>query len=302
MISIFSRRHPYLFFLMTVLLFLSLAAVAVSLTVAWTVRSVASGGWRPSGAERVGVVEVLGPIADARRVLEELKRFREDEDVKAVVVRIDSPGGAVAPSQEIFREVRKTAAVKKVVASMGTVAASGGYYAAAAASGIMASGGTITGSIGVIMGFANYRELMEKIGLTPVVIKSGAYKDVGSPVRPMEEDERRFLEAFAEKIHLQFIHDVAEGRGLEADAVAELADGRIFTGKESLDLGLVDRLGNLQDAVAWAAELGGIQGEIAVEYAREPRRTLLDLLLSETSLMRLLDRFFGPRIEARAGG
>jgi len=148
-----------------------------------------------SGEDQVGVIEITGPIRGAREILDELKRFRESDDIRAIVVRIDSPGGGVGPSQEIYREIRKTREEKQVVASLGSVAASGGYYIAAGAGKIVANPGTITGSIGVIMGFANYEELLKKIGLVPVVVKSGEYKDMGSPVREMVPRERKILEA-----------------------------------------------------------------------------------------------------------
>ena len=144
-----------------------------------------------SGGEKVGVIEIPDVITDAKATLKALKRFRENPSVRAIVMRIESPGGAVGPSQEIYREVLKTVKTKKVVASLGSVAASGGYYSAAGADGIMANPGTITGSIGVIMGFANFQELLKKIGLVPVVIKSGEFKDVGSPVREMTDSERQ---------------------------------------------------------------------------------------------------------------
>lgn len=156
--------------------------------------------------EKVGIIEINGIIADSKNVLDHLKRFREDDAIKAIVIRINSPGGAVGPSQEIFREIKKTSSTKKVVASMGTIAASGGYYIAAGADGIVANPGTITGSIGVIMGFTNYEELLQKIGLVPVVIKSGEYKDIGSPVRKMKPEEKKILQDFARKIHLSLIH------------------------------------------------------------------------------------------------
>ncbi|MGD8549181.1 MAG: signal peptide peptidase SppA, partial [Desulfobacterales bacterium] len=143
--------------------------------------------------EKVGIIEIKGVIIDSKKALQSLKRFREDNSIKAIVIRIDSPGGAVGPSQEIFREIRKTSKSKKVVASMGSIAASGGYYIAAGTDGIVANPGTITGSIGVIMGFTNYQELLSKIGLVPIVIKSGEYKDMGSPVRKMKPEEKRFL-------------------------------------------------------------------------------------------------------------
>jgi protease-4 len=234
------------------------------------------------GDEQVGLIEVTGVITDATPVIEDLKRFRKDDDIKAIVVRVDSPGGGVGPSQEIYREIRKTVGEKKVVASMGSVAASGGYYIAAAADGIVASPGTITGSIGVIMQFANFQELLEKIGLRPVVVTAGEYKDIGSPIRPMRPEEEMILKELAAKIHRQFIRDVGAGRGMTPEEVESLADGRIFTGEESKVLGLVDRLGNLDDAVQWAGQMAGIDGEVAV--VRAPNRTpgWLELITGST--------------------
>lgn len=252
----FSRRHPYLFF---ILIFSSVVVSAmVAMTLLFTL------GTRDSEfefGEKVGIIEINGIIADSKNTLDHLKRFREDDAIKAIVIRINSPGGAVGPSQEIFREIKKTSSTKKVVASMGTIAASGGYYIAAGADGIVANPGTITGSIGVIMGFTNYEDLLQKIGLVPVVIKSGEYKDIGSPVRKMKPEEKKILQDFARKIHKQFIRDIVQGRKMKPEKVRSLADGRIFTGEESKELGLVDRIGNLEDAIEWAGRLGGIKGD-----------------------------------------
>jgi len=232
--------------------------------------------------EKVGIIEVTGMIVDARDTIEQLKRFRDEESVKAIVLRIDSPGGGVGPSQEIYREIRRTVEKKKVIASMGSVAASGGYYIAAAADGIVANPGTITGSIGVIMGFTNYRELLDKIGLFPVVVKSGEFKDMGSPVREMTAEERQILEGLISTIHGQFVRDIVDGRNMETDAVEALADGRIYTGEQSLELGLVDRLGNLVDAVEWAGTLGGIEGDVSTVYAKERKFTLLEYVFGSS--------------------
>ena len=229
--------------------------------------------------EKVGIIELQGIITDSKKALQNLKRFREDDAIKAIVIRIDSPGGAVGPSQEIFREIRKTSKSKKVVASMGSIAASGGYYIAAGADGIVANPGTITGSIGVIMGFTNFQEVLRKIGLVPVVVKSGTYKDMGSPVREMTAKEREILQNLADKIHAQFIRDVALGRNMEKEILTPLADGRIYTGEEAKDLGLVDRIGNLEDSIEWAGRKGGIEGKIAVVYAPEKRFPLIKYLL-----------------------
>lgn len=260
----FSRRHPLLYFSLVFTAMISLTLVVISILVfVGTRRSDLKFG------EKIGIVEVSGAITDSRETLEILKRFREDDSIRAIVLRVNSPGGAVGPSQEIYREIRKTVQVKKVVASLGAVAASGGYYIAAAADGVVASPGTLTGSIGVIMGYTNVRRLLDKIGLSPVVIKSGKFKDIGSPVREMTPEERRILEDFADQVHSQFIRAVAEGRSLRVDKVRGIADGRIFSGQKARDLGLVDRMGNLDDAVTWAAQLAGIEGRI--ETVREPR-------------------------------
>lgn len=249
--------------------------------------------------EKVGVVEVTGMIVDARDTIDQIKQLREDDTIKAIVVRIDSPGGAVAPSQEIYREIRKTASQKKVVASMGAVAASGGYYIAAAADGIIASPGTITGSIGVIMAYTNYRALLDKIGLVPVVVKSGAYKDTGSPVREMTVEEREFLESLTDKIHQQFIQDIVAGRQMDPEKVSQLADGRIYTGEESKALGLVDRIGNIEDAIEWAGRMGGIEGQVSAVYVGEDEFSLLDYLLG-TSLKTYLVRLLKGELAAEA--
>lgn len=247
--------------------------------------------------EKVGIIEIKGIIIDSKKALHSLKRFREDNSIKAIVIRIDSPGGAVGPSQEIFREIRKTSKSKKVVASMGSIAASGGYYIAAGTDGIVANPGTITGSIGVIMGFTNYQQLLSKIGLVPIVIKSGKYKDMGSPVREMKPEEKKILKDFARKIHRQFIQDIVEGRKMEKAKVKSLADGRIFTGKESKELGLVDRIGNLEDAVEWAGRLGGIKGKISTVYAREKKFSLINYIM-DSSAKALLNRITDPSLSA----
>ena len=288
----FTRRHPYLFF---ILVFTAVVATAlVVMTFLFTL------GTRESDfdfGEKVGVIEVNGIIAESKTVLNQLKRFREDKSIKAIVVRINSPGGAVGPSQEIFREIRRTSAVKKVVASMGTIAASGGYYIAAGANGIVANPGTITGSIGVIMGFTNYQDLLHKIGLVPIVIKSGKYKDIGSPVRKMKPEERKILTDFADKIHQQFIQAVIDGRKMDRKKVESLADGRIFTGQESKKLGLVDRLGNLEDAIEWAGRLGGIKGKISTVYAKEKKFSILKLL-TDSSARELFNHFLDSKLSA----
>lgn len=245
--------------------------------------------------EKVGIIEITGIITDSKSVIQNLKRFREDNSIKAIVIRIDSPGGGVGPAQEIFREIRKTVGVKKIVASMGAVAASGGYYIAAGTDGIVANPGTITGSIGVIIRFANFEDLLSKIGLTPVVVKSGEYKDTGSPVRKMTKEERKFLQNFVNQIHKQFIIAVAEGRNMDQSKVEPLADGRIFTGEEAKNLGLIDRIGNLEDAVEWAGRMAGIEGKISAVYAQKKKLPLLKYIIDST-LKDLVNNISNPHI------
>lgn len=211
--------------------------------------------------EKIGVVEVNGVIGESQDVVDQIKKYRKDSNVKAILVRIDSPGGAVAPSQEIYDEIRKTIAKKPVVASMATLAASGGFYIACAANKVVANPGTITGSIGVIFVVSNFEELMSKIGLKEVVIKSGKFKDIGSPTRPMTDEERDLLQSGIDDVYDQFVQAIVDGRGLKREEVLKIADGRIFSGRQAKDLGLVDQLGGYEDALDLAASLGKVKGE-----------------------------------------
>lgn len=231
---------------------------------------------------KVGVIEVTGVIASSKTTNEQIIRFKEDDSIKAVVLRIESPGGGVGPSQEIHEEVKKLAAVKPVVVSMGAVAASGGYYIAAPAVKILANPGTITGSIGVIMEFTNVKELLDKVGLSNQVVKSGEHKDIGSPIRPMTAADRKILQAMIDDVHLQFMTAVAEGRHLKLNVVQELADGRIYTGRQALEVKLVDRLGNLEDAIDEAAELAGITDKPNVVYPPKEKRSFVEYFVNET--------------------
>lgn len=234
----------------------------------------------PAGP-RVAVLPITGLIADPEATIEQLKKFAKDDSVKAIVLRINSPGGGVGPSQEIYEEVRKLRGKKPVVASLGAVAASGGYYIACAAQKIYANPGTITGSIGVIMQFVNVKDLIEKIGVKGMVVKSGGYKDIGSPLRQMEPEEKRLLQGVIDNVHAQFVDAVAEGRRLDRDRVAGIADGRIFSGDQAKGLGLVDALGNLEDAVAEAGRLAKIEGEPRVVMPPKKKISILDLLKEE---------------------
>ena len=232
--------------------------------------------------EKVAVVPLSGLISDSEPVIEHLKKYGKDDSVKAIVLRIDSPGGGVGPSQEIYEEVRKLKARKPVVASMGAMAASGGYYIACATRKVFANPGTMTGSIGVIMPFMNVKDLVEKIGVKGMTVKSGAYKDMGSPLRDMTPAERELLQAVVDNVHMQFVNAVAEGRNLPPGDVVKIADGRIFTGEQAKALGLVDALGNLEDAVAEAGRMGKISGEPKVVTPPKRKISILELLKEET--------------------
>ena len=285
----FSRRHPLLFSFLIFSALTSATLILLALIISFGMRGSDLAGLEMSRGEKVGVVEIVGVIANSRGILEQLKRFREDEDIKAIVIRVDSPGGVVGPSQEIYREVVRTCATKKVIASMGAVAASGGYYVIAGADGIVANPGTITGSIGVIMEYTNFRELFHKIGLSPVVIKSGRFKDAGSPVRDMTPEDEQLLKAFVDQLHQQFVSAIAEGRRIELEKVQELADGRIYTGQDAKEIGLVDRIGNLEDAIEWAGRLAGIEGEIVPVYPA-PKKISVFRLLTESIMEHIVGR------------
>jgi protease-4 len=242
------------------------------------------------GEDRIALVRVEGVILDAKDTVAELKRFGDSSSVKAIVLRIDSPGGGVVPSQEIHDAVQRVRSKHKktVVASMGTVAASGGYYIAAAADRIIANPGTLTGSIGVIMELVNLEGLLKKVGVEGIVVKSGHYKDIGSPFRKMGPDDRRILQSVMDDVHNQFIEAVAEGRSLDVAAVRKLADGRIFTGRQAVDAKLVDELGDLDDAVRIAADMVGIEGEPTVV---EPKKRFSIREIIESRVQGLLPTF-----------
>jgi protease-4 len=219
--------------------------------------------------EKVALIRVEGPIFDSKETIEEIKDYIKDSSIKAIVMRIDSPGGAVAPSQEIYEEVRKGVSKKKIVVSMGSVAASGGYYIASPATRIIANPGTLTGSIGVIMEIPNFKGLMDKLGVKTEVVKSGRHKDLASAFRSLGRDEREILQNVLDNVHEQFITAVAEGRKMLREDVIKIADGRIFTGEQALAVGLIDELGNLEDAITVAAKLSGIKGEPVLVRKKE---------------------------------
>lgn len=230
--------------------------------------------------DKIGIVEIKGLITQSSGIIEEIRQYQEDEGVKAIILRIDSPGGGVGPAQEIHREILKIKSKKKVVTSMGSVAASGGYYIACASDLIIANPGTITGSIGVLMEFTNIEELFKKIGIKGLVLKGGEHKDIGSPFREMTAEERKILQGVIDNVHHQFIHAVAEGRKLDRAKVIQIADGRILTGEQAKQLGLVDQIGNLQDAIDTVAKMVGIEGKPNVLWPKK-KFSIWELLVKE---------------------
>ncbi len=241
----------------------------------------------------IGVIELNGAIDDSRGTVQQLKRFREASWIRAIVIRIDSPGGAVAPTQEIFEEVLKTKETKPIIASMGSTATSGGYYIASACDSIVANPGTLTGSIGVILQLGNVEELMKKIGVRSVSIKSAPNKDIGSPFQPLSKEGREILQSLVDSVHSQFVSAVAQTRGLDENEVKQLADGRVYSGAQAKELGLVDEFGTLEGAIRLAAERAGLEETPSVYYARPTRESWWE---------RLFFGVFGRRLPTHNGG
>jgi protease-4 len=285
--SSFRQKHPILLglFILTGIFFLFLGGISLLIS---SLISHSSKTDLFSKKEGVGIVELKGLIVSSESVLKHLTEFRNDPNVKSIVLRIESPGGAVGAAQEIYQEIDRTNAVKPVVASMGSMGASGGYYAALGADIIMANPGTMTGSIGVIVKFPNLEGLFEKIGYKSEVIKSGPLKDTGASNRPLTEDERNVMQGLIDNVYSQFVRDIAAARSLPAETILELADGRIYSGEQAVELGLIDQLGNFTDAITIAAEMGDLDTEepLLIYPKSERKFSLLNLLTNaEQSLV-----------------
>jgi protease IV len=257
--------------------------------------------WYPR--ERVAILPVEGVILTDEPLLFELRHFLDDPSVRAIVVVIDSPGGAVAPSQSIYQELRKAReAGIPIVAAIGSMGASGGYYIALAADTILAMPGSVTGSIGVIMEMPNASGLLDKIGVSMEVVKSAEFKDAGSPYRRISDGDRGVLQAMVSDVYDQFVGAVAYERMLDEDSVRRLADGRLFSGRQALQVGLVDRTGNLNDAIAVAGRMAGLGDDPEVVYPPEPRRSFAEMILGIQAsglvdrLRASADQFNGPRL------
>ncbi|HVT45543.1 MAG TPA: signal peptide peptidase SppA [Thermoanaerobaculia bacterium] len=252
-------------------------------------------------SDRVAVIPIEGEIFDARETIEQLHRFADTSSVKALVIRINSPGGAIVPSQEIFEEIRKIRAEtgKPIVASLDSLAASGGYYIAVGCDTIVANPGSLTGSIGVIAQWFNLEHLVKWAKLDPVTITSGDLKDAGSPFRQLSNEEREYLQNIVSQLHRQFVRAVIEGREgkLTEAQVLALADGRVFTGEEAKQLNLVDELGNLHDAAALAASMAGIRGTPRLVYPRRAKPSLLDLISGSSDAETMLRKILAARTQ-----
>lgn len=239
--------------------------------------------------DTIALLRVEGPIIDVRWHLDQVRDFMEDDRIKGVVLRIDTPGGAVAPTQELYTELLRLGEIKPVVTSMGTVAASGGYYLSCATDWIVSNPGTITGSIGVIMEFTNLEGLFSKLGVSSRIIKSGKFKDTGNPMRPMTDEEEELLQAMIMDTYDQFVEAVLKGRPVDEDEIRPYLDGRVLTGRQAYELGLVDQLGNINDAIAKASEMAGL-AEIPEEiYEPERERPgLFSILFGESAARALV--------------
>ena len=272
------KEHPILAVIVI------LAAIGLFLGLVMTILFSVAGPFEVfSFKEKIGVLPIDGTITESDTLVAQLVEFKKDRRIKAIILRVNSPGGGVGPSQEIYQEIRKTIETKKVIASLGSVAASGGYYVASAANRIVANPGTLAGSIGVIMEFVQVEELLKKIGVSVEVLKTGEFKDIGSFHRKLSERDREMIRTLVFDVQRQFVEAVAQGRNLPVEKVREIADGRILSGAQCKELGLVDQLGNFEDAVDLARALSGIKGEVTLVYPRKPRGKWWDLFLQDSS-------------------
>ncbi len=285
--SKFSQRHPLLFGFMLIF-----AAVGIFMVAMAVFSYVLSDKFRHRAMDTIGVVNVTGIISDSREIVDWINELEKKDTVKAVIVRINSPGGVVGPSQEIYSALKQLGETKTVVASMGAMATSGGYYVASPAHKIVSNPGTLTANIGVKANLTNMQELLRKIGIEDQALYTGKYKDAGTVTRPMTEYERDYLQNLIEDMHDQFVQAVALGRNMDPDEVSALADGRAMTGRQALDVGLVDLLGGMNDAVRLASELAGLKKEIVFLEGPVQRVSLLRKIVGELSIAQSLS---GPK-------
>jgi len=265
---------------------LALSVLFVSLgfcTLVSSLKPVSEDEETDTGKDNVALIELKGVILSSEDIVKQIKKYVKSSRVKAIVFYVDSPGGGVSASEEIYQELKKAREKKPVVVSMGSVAASGGYYVSLGGSKIVANPGTITGSIGVIAQFPNLRKLLDKIGVEFEIIKSGKFKDSGNPYRGLTDEEKRYFQGVINDVYEQFVNHVADERRMKKEDVLKIADGRIFTGRQAFEIGLVDTLGTLEDAIKIAANMAGIKGEPKI--VKEKKKTgLMDILLESKTL------------------
>ncbi len=256
------------------------ALVGIFFTLSYYVSSLLGFSEGSSHGNKIALINIENIITRSDDTVRQIKKYADDKSIKAIVLRIDSPGGGVAPSQEIYSEILKIRenSGKKVITSMGNLAASGGYYIACASDIIVANPGTLTGSIGVIMNFSNAEELMKKIGLKSETVKSGKFKDIGSPMRKFTDEDKKLLQGVIDDVYDQFVNVVAEGRNIDIQRVKELSDGRVFTGRQAFKMGLVDELGSLETAIKIAGEMVGIEGKPKIVTEKKEKGILYRLL------------------------
>ena len=245
----------------------------------------ASGGGEFGFGDRIQVVEIQGALVESRSIIDQLKQYEDSPSVPAILLNINSPGGGVAPSQELYAEIKRLREEKNkvVVAYISSVGASGAYYIACATDQIIANPGTLVGSIGVIAEWLNYDELLDWAKLSNVIFKSGQFKDVPSATRDLTSAEQDYYQALIDDVYIQFVEAVAQGRGLDIEEVRDFADGRVFTGRAAKDLNMIDQTGNFQDAIDMTAELAGISGTPRLLESRRRRVTLLDVITGDIS-------------------
>jgi protease-4 len=261
-----------------------------------TSREASLGGF----GDKIGIVDIEGVIVTPKNVVPQLKKYADDDSIKAIILHINTPGGGVAASQEIYSEVKRIRdeKKKKIVASIESVGASGGYYIASACNKIYADEGSIVGSIGVIADWVNYGDLMRWAKLKEELLKAGEFKDTGNPTRELTPAERAYMQGIVDNMHAQFIAAVAEGRHMKVDDVKPLANGKVWTGQQALPLKLVDQLGDFETAVKDTATAVGIKGEPNLVKPEKHKKTLLDILFGDTSELlpdsaKLLDQHIG---------
>ena len=286
----FSQKHPLLF---GFFLIFTAVALLVGAMAFFHLFQPDFGGW--FGRDRIGVVHVRGTIMDSRRVNDWIGKLRRDDSVKGVLIRINSPGGSVAPSQEIFQAVRDLAAIKPVSVSMGSVAASGGYYVACAGNPVWANSGTLTGSIGVKLQLTSFKDLADKLGIREQTVTSGPLKNAGSPLTPLTEEQKAYFQDLVNDLHDQFVSDVARARKMDKDTVRTLADGRALSGRQAFAVGLVDRIGTREQALAELRDRLELDGDVELIEGPEIKKSFLSRVLGITGLSPENEAGFGPQ-------